>query len=158
MTHNSKEMCVSEAKVEKIVGTQIELLNLDLTGKFSAEFEGIKKDLQYIKEQTTKTNSRTTKNEGEISYLKQLRASRERDCPFKDKIDILEEQRIASDALRDYLDAQEEKADQDREQAAKERRDFYHRLQGLGAIITVVVALLAFGVDVFEFIKNVFTR
>ena len=151
MTHNSKEMCVSEDKVEKIVSHQFDLLKSDLTGAFNTQFEGVKKDLEYIKEQTTKTNSRTTTNEKNIAELKKLESTKEVTCPFRKNILDLETKSIESDILRDYLEAQEEKSDRGRQR-------FYTKMQGYGAIIMVIVAILAFGVDIVDIVKSLFTQ
>jgi len=147
MTHNPKTMCVSETKVEKIVDDKIKLLRADLVGNFNTHFKGLKKDLEFIKKQTTLTNSRTTKNETSIIDLQKTRATREVECPYKDRINNFESRLIAEDTLRDYLNAQEEKSDQDRQK-------FYTKMQGMGAIITVIVTILAFGEDIFKIFKN----
>lgn len=151
MAHNDKkDMCVSEEKVEKIVNNKINLLKSDLTGLLNTSFGEVNKDLEYIKKQTTETNSRTTTNEKEITQLKKHRLTRELDCPFKPRMVEMGKERVAQETMKDYLDSQEEKFD-------RERNKFYNKMQGYGAVILVAVALLAFGADILRLVKDFFT-
>ncbi len=141
-------MCVTEMKVKEIIDDRLQLAKTEITGSADKHFSLIKKDLEYIKEQTTKTNSRTNRHEEAILELKKLALRKELDCPFKDNIRILEDNRVGEDTLVDYLNAQEEKEDRDRTR-------FYSKMQGYGAIILVIVAIMAFGVDIVNIVKNI---
>ncbi len=140
-------MCVTETKVKEIIGDRLQLAKTEITSSADKHFALIKKDLEYIKEQTTKTNSRTSKNEEAIRGLLSRNLKREIECPFKDNIRVLEDNRVGEDTLVDYLNAQEEKSD-------RERTRFYSKMQGYGAVILVIVAAMTFGVDVINFLSG----
>lgn len=102
--------------MEELRSIITEIINNNMTGynaRVESQFEIINMNLDYIKNETTKTNSRTNLNEDDIAYLK-LKVNKDyndlynklRDhaieCPLKGEVVVLKNASIKKDGAKEY--------------------------------------------------------
>ena len=141
MSENSKDMCVNKKTVEDIVEHKTGQLASDLR----SDNRAIMKDLEYIKDQTTKTNSRVNTNEEEIQNLREKHLQKELTCPFREDITYLKQKESEAKKVAELLSEQEEKR-------TNENRLFYKRVQAWTGVITGIFIILIYGSEILDFI------
>ena len=141
MSENSKDMCVDKKTVEDIVEHKTGQLASDLR----SDNRAIMKDLEYIKEQTTKTNSRVNTNEEGIQNLREAHLQKELTCPFREDITYLKQKESEAKKVAEFLSEQEEKR-------TNENRLFYKRVQAWTGVLTGIFIILIYGSEIVDFI------
>lgn len=141
MSENSKDMCVDKKTVEDIIDHRTGQLASDLR----SDNKVIMKDLEYIKEQTTKTNSRVNTNEEGLQNLREEHLQKELTCPFKEDITYLKQKESEAKKVSELLSEQEEKR-------INESRLFYKRVQAWTGVITGIFIILIYGSEIVDFI------
>ena len=130
---DKKGMCVSEKNVKEIVDAKIDLLS----ARLDSNFVDIKKDLEFIKDQTVKTNGRVTATEGKVRHLEALNDKKELVCPFRNTIEILSRKQVSEGEVAKMI----EKLDLRR---AADQQLQYRRLQVIAGLVVAAVAVLGF--------------
>jgi len=141
MSEKSKDMCVDKQTVEEIVELRTKSLLSDLRG----DYRVIITDLDYIKDQTTKTNSRVSNNEESLRELKNEGKTKELTCPFREDILNMRQQSAENKRIEELM----EKMSMDRKE---DNKLFYKKLHTWVVVITGVLALIMFGSEIGEFI------
>lgn len=139
-------MCVDKGTVKDIVDGKIDLL----TSELQTYHIEVKKDLEFIKKQTSETNGRVTSAETEIQSLKDNHLERELKCPFRDRILSIEKEMSGRKTVAEMLKKQENDRRED-------RKTFFKKLQAIGAVVSAIIVVLMFGADILEWIGEVLT-
>ena len=86
-----------------IIESLLEANRKQITGELSGQYNLIKNDLSHIKEQTTKTNGRVTKLEGQMQNVLLQEASHDQNCPVLSRVEILEKSELRKQSIYKFL-------------------------------------------------------
>lgn len=74
-----------------------------ITSELSGQFNLIANDLAHIKEQTTKTNGRVTKLEGQMGTVLLSEATHGQNCPVLPRLETLEKSELRKQSIYKFL-------------------------------------------------------
>ena len=87
------------AVIESLLASQRKQITSELSGQFSL----IANDLAHIKEQTTKTNGRVTKLEGQMQTVLISEATHGQNCPVMPRLEALEKSELRKQSIYKFL-------------------------------------------------------